>query len=242
MRWTMEQVAGALGVELPSALDPMARLAGVSIDSRTVASGQLFIAIRGPRHDGHDFVGEVLERGIPAAIVESARRPSYPEWIQARLFGVEDTLQGMQQLAAAVLRTWREAKPERRVAAVAGSVGKTTTKEILAALLGARFRVLKSTGNLNNEYGLPLTLFQLEDEHDAVVTEMGMSQRGELARLTRIVAPDVGVVTRIAVEHLEFFASIDEDRVSGARVDRKFAACGARVALEDGFRRRLASV
>ena len=101
MRWTMEQVAGALGVALPSALDPMARLAGVSIDSRTVAPGQLFIAIRGPRHDGHDFVSEVLERGIPAAIVESARRPSYSEAIQARLFGVEDTLQGMQQLAAA---------------------------------------------------------------------------------------------------------------------------------------------
>jgi UDP-N-acetylmuramoyl-tripeptide--D-alanyl-D-alanine ligase len=232
MRWTMEQVAGALGVALPSALDPVARLAGVSIDSRTVAPGQLFIAIRGPRHDGHDFVGEVLGRGIPAAIVESARRPSYPEAIQARLFGVEDTLYGMQQLAAAVLRTWREAKPERRVAAVAGSVGKTTTKEILAALLGARFRVLKSTGNLNNDYGLPLTLFQLEDEHDAVVAELGMSRRGELARLTRIVAPDVGVVTRVAVEHLEFFASIDEVALAERELIENLPRRGARVSLE----------
>jgi UDP-N-acetylmuramoyl-tripeptide--D-alanyl-D-alanine ligase len=93
---------------------------------------------------------------------------------------------------------------------VAGSVGKTTTKEIFAALLGSRLRVLKTQGNLNNEYGLPLTLLQLSDEHDAAVIEMGMSHPGELARLTKIARPDVGVITRIAVEHLEFFSSIDE--------------------------------
>jgi UDP-N-acetylmuramoyl-tripeptide--D-alanyl-D-alanine ligase len=89
-------------------------------------------------------------------------------------------------------------------------VGKTTTKEILAALVAARFRVLKTQGNLNNEYGLPLTLLQLDDQHDAAVIEMGMSHRGELARLARIAPPDVGVITRIAVEHLEFFSSIEE--------------------------------
>jgi UDP-N-acetylmuramoyl-tripeptide--D-alanyl-D-alanine ligase len=232
MRWTMEQVAGALGVALPASLDPLARLAGVSIDSRTVRPGELFIAIRGPRHDGHDFVAEVLGRGIPAAVVEGARREIYPEAIRGRLFPVEDTLQALGQLAAAVLREWREAKPERRVAAVAGSVGKTTTKEILAALLAARLRVLKSTGNLNNEYGLPLTLFQLDDEHEAVVVELGMSRRGELARLTRIVAPDVGVVTRVAVEHLEFFASIDEIALAERELIEQLPRRGARVALE----------
>jgi UDP-N-acetylmuramoyl-tripeptide--D-alanyl-D-alanine ligase len=89
-------------------------------------------------------------------------------------------------------------------------VGKTTTKEIFAALVAARFRVLKTQGNLNNEYGLPLTLLQLDDQHDAAVIEMGMSHRGELARLARIAPPDVGVITRIAVEHLEFFSSIEE--------------------------------
>ncbi len=93
---------------------------------------------------------------------------------------------------------------------VAGSVGKTTTKEILAALVGARFRVLKTQGNLNNEYGLPLTLLKLDNDYEAAVVELGMSHRGELAHLTRIASPDVGVVTRVAVEHLEFFASIDE--------------------------------
>ena len=232
MRWTMEQVAGALGVALPPALDPVARLAGVSIDSRTVRAGELFIAIRGPRHDGHDFIAEVLGRGVPAAVVEGVRRENYPEEIRGRLYPVEDTLQALGQLAAAVLREWRAAKPERRVAAVAGSVGKTTTKEILAALLGARFRVLKSTGNLNNEYGLPLTLFQLEDEHEAVVVELGMSRRGELARLTRIVAPDVGLVTRVAVEHLEFFASLDEIALAERELIENLPRRAARVALE----------
>ncbi len=103
-----------------------------------------------------------------------------------------------------------QAKPGRRIGGVAGSVGKTTTKEILAALVAARFRVLKTEGNLNNEYGLPLTLLKLDDQHDAAVIEMGMSHPGELARLARIAAPEVGVITRIAVEHLEFFSSIDE--------------------------------
>ncbi len=242
MRWTMEQVAGALGVALPAALDPVARVAGVSIDSRTVAAGELFFAIRGPRHDGHDFVGEVLGRGIPAAVVEAARRASYPAEIRGRLFPVEDTLLALQQLAAAVLWTWRDAKPERRVAAVSGSVGKTTTKEILAALLGARFRVLKSTGNLNNDYGLPLTLFQLDDEHEAVVVELGMSRRGELARLTRIVAPDVGVVTRVAVEHLEFFASIDEIALAERELIEYLPRRGARVTPEANGSRNDAAV
>jgi UDP-N-acetylmuramoyl-tripeptide--D-alanyl-D-alanine ligase len=232
MRWTLEQVAGALGVALPASLDPLARLAGVSIDSRTVRPGELFVAIRGPRHDGHDFVADVLGRGVPAGVVEAARLEAYPEAIRGRLFGVEDTLTALGQLAAAVLREWREAKPARRVAAVAGSVGKTTTKEILAALLGSRFRVLKSTGNLNNEYGLPLTLFQLEDDHEAVVVELGMSRRGELSRLTRIVAPDVGVVTRVAVEHLEFFASIDEIALAERELIEQLPRRGARVAVD----------
>ncbi len=188
----------------------MARLAGVSIDSRTVEPGQLFIAIHGPRHDGHGFVASALERGAPAAIVARTRLSEFSTEIASRLFVVDDTLDALHRLAARACELWRAAKSGRRIAGVAGSVGKTTTKEILAALLGARFRVLKTQGNLNNEYGLPLTLLQLTDDHDAVVVEMGMSHPGELARLTRIARPDVGVITRIAVEHLEFFSSIDE--------------------------------
>jgi UDP-N-acetylmuramoyl-tripeptide--D-alanyl-D-alanine ligase len=111
----------------------------------------------------------------------------------------------LKKLARAVREAWGG-----KIAGVTGSVGKTTTKEILAALLGARFRVLKSEGNFNNEYGLPLTLFRLEEKHQAAVLEMGMSRRGELSRLAEIAKPDVGVVTRVSPAHLEFFASVDE--------------------------------
>ena len=210
MRWTVADVANALGVATPLLADSLAGLAGVSIDSRTVQHGELFVAIRGPRFDGHDFVAAAFERGAAAAVVEGRRAGEYPEEIRGKLLVVEDTLRGLQELARAYCNQWRKAKPGRRIAAVTGSAGKTTTKEILAALLAARFRVLKSEGNLNNEYGLPLTLFRLTDEHDAAVVELGMSHRGELAGLAEIAQPDVGVVTNVAPVHLEFFSSVDE--------------------------------
>ncbi len=210
MRWTVVQAAEALGVPPPSGVDPMAGLAGVSIDSRTVQLGELFLAIRGPSHDGHSFVAGALSRGAAAGVVARERLAEYPEEIRGRLLGVEDTLRALQELARKYCDAWREAKPGRRVAAVTGSAGKTTTKEILAALLAARFCVLKSEGNLNNEYGLPLTLFRLGDEHDVAVVEVGMSRRGELARLAEIARPEVGVVTNVAPVHLEFFSSVDE--------------------------------
>jgi UDP-N-acetylmuramoyl-tripeptide--D-alanyl-D-alanine ligase len=205
MRWTVQEIARALGVPVPPGLSPVARLAGVSIDSRVVGRGQLFIAIRGSRHDGHDFAPAALQAGAEAAIVAADSLSGYPVEIRDRLFPVADTFAALQGLAQAVRRAWG-----RRIAAITGSVGKTTTKEILAALLGAKFRVLKSEGNLNNEYGLPLTLLRLDPEDKAAVVELGMSHRGELRRLAEIARPEVGVVTRVAPVHLEFFASVDE--------------------------------
>ncbi len=205
MRWTLEEVARAFGVAPPAGLDPLARLAGVSIDSRTVGAGELFVAIHGPRHDGHAFVDAALAAGALAAVVARAQLGGYLPATREKLFAVDDTLAALQQLARAARRAWG-----RRLAAITGSVGKTTTKEILAALLAARFRVLKSEGNLNNEYGLPLTLLRLDPAHEAAVVEMGMSHRGELARLAEIAEPDVAVVTRVAPVHLEFFSSIEE--------------------------------
>lgn len=210
MRWTVVQVAEALGVSPPAGLDPLAGLAGVSIDSRTVQPGELFLAIRGPRHDGHDHVAGAFERGAAAGVVERDKFAQYPPEIGQRLFAVDDSLAALHCLASRACEIWRRARPGRKIAGVAGSVGKTTTKEILAALVAARFRVLKTVGNLNNEYGLPLTLLTLSDEDEAAVIEMGMSHRGELARLAQIAPPDVGVITRVAVEHLEFFSSIEE--------------------------------
>jgi UDP-N-acetylmuramoyl-tripeptide--D-alanyl-D-alanine ligase len=205
MHWTVAEVAGALGVAAPAGVDPVARLAGVSIDSRTLRAGELFVAIHGPRHDGHAFVGAALESGALAAVVARDRAEQYPEAQRGRLLVVAEPLAALQELARAVRRQWG-----RRMAAVTGSTGKTTTKEILAQLLRARLRVLKSEGNLNNDYGLPLSLLRLEPEHEAAVLELGMSRRGELARLATVAEPEVGVVTNVAPVHLEFFSSVDE--------------------------------
>jgi UDP-N-acetylmuramoyl-tripeptide--D-alanyl-D-alanine ligase len=210
MRWTVVQIAEALGIAPPSGLDPLAGVAGVSIDSRTIQPGELFVAIHGPRHDGHDHVLAALEKGAAAGLVARQRLGSYAPKIQGKLLGVDDTLASLQRLASRACELWRKSRPARLIGAVAGSVGKTTTKEILAALVGSRFPALKTQGNLNNEYGLPLTVLRLDDSYEAAVVELGMSHRGELAALTRIALPDVGLITRVAVEHLEFFSSIDD--------------------------------
>src|SRR5262249_44320115 len=194
MRWTIAQVAGALDARPGPGLDPLARVAGVAIDSRAIRSGELFVAIHGPRHDGHTFVADVLASGALGAVVAQDKVAQYPEAVRARCIAVADTFVALKQLARKVREAWGG-----KIAGVTGSVGKTTTKEILAALLGTRLRFLKSEGNFNNEYGLPLTLFKLEPEtHEAAVLEMGMSRRGELARLAEIARPDVGVVTRVS--------------------------------------------
>jgi UDP-N-acetylmuramoyl-tripeptide--D-alanyl-D-alanine ligase len=205
MRWTLLQISEPMLAAPGDKLDPLARVAGVSIDSRTIRPGELFIAIHGPRHDGHDHVPAALERGALAAVVAESRARKFPDSLRGFCLVVDDTLLALHQLARAVRTQWG-----KKIAGVTGSVGKTTTKEIVAALLGAKLRVLKSEGNFNNAYGLPLTLFRLEEEHEAAVLEMGMSRRYELQELAGIAKPDVGVVTRVAPAHLEFFASVEE--------------------------------
>jgi UDP-N-acetylmuramoyl-tripeptide--D-alanyl-D-alanine ligase len=177
-------------------------LKGYSIDSRTVSAGELFFAVRGERLDGHDFVLAALERGAAAAVVSRARAASLPDAALARpLLIAEDPLIALQALANHVRRQWG-----KRVVAITGSAGKTTTKEAVAAALGAKFNVLKSRGNLNNGFGLPLELLRLEPEHDIAVVEMGMNHAGEIAMLARIAAPDWGVVTNVGTAHIENFA------------------------------------
>lgn len=175
--------------------------AGYSIDSRTVAPGELFFAVQGERLDGHDYVEAALAAGAVAAVVRRDRAGRFPE--ASRLLLVEDTLAALQTLGAGVRRIW--GKP---LVAVTGSAGKTTTKEAIAVVLGARWRVLKSEGNLNNHFGLPLQLLRLEPEHEIAVIEIGMSHAGEIAALARLAQPNVGVVTNVAPVHLEFFDSI----------------------------------
>ncbi len=174
---------------------------GYSIDSRTVGTGELFFAVRGERLDGHDFIAAALQRGALAAVVSLARVASLPNSVlEAPLLIVEDPLQALQALAAHVRRHWGG-----RVVAITGSAGKTSTKDAIAAALGAKFNVLKSLGNLNNGFGLPLQLLRLEPEHEFAVIEMGMNHAGEIAQLARIAAPDWGVITNVGMAHVENF-------------------------------------
>jgi UDP-N-acetylmuramoyl-tripeptide--D-alanyl-D-alanine ligase len=174
---------------------------GYSIDSRTVGPGELFFAVKGERLDGHDFVSAALERCAVAAVVRKDQRSRYPETFP--ILAVDDTLVALQTLATAVRKVW--GKP---LVGVTGSVGKTTTKEAIAHVLGTKFRVLKSEGNFNNHFGLPLMLLKLEPEHDVAVIEMGMSHAGEIRALAKIAQPEIGVVTNVAPVHLEFFDSL----------------------------------
>jgi len=182
-----------------------AEVLGYSIDSRTVAAGELFFAVRGDRLDGHDYVEAALANGAVAAVV--SMRWLKPAGVHAkRLLRVPDhdgcgVLDSLQQLAREVRRSWG-----KRVVAITGSAGKTTTKEAVAQVLGARFRVLKSQGNLNNGFGLPLQLLRLEAEHEVAVIEMGMNHAGEIAALARIAEPNWAVVSNVAPVHLEYFA------------------------------------
>ena len=195
--WRIAEFAGARG-ECDQELVAM----GYSIDSRTLSPGDLFIAIAGERFDGHDYVQAALDKGAVAAIVQSDKNVGGDA---RRLLHVEDTIKALQSLGAAARRLW--GKP---LLAVTGSAGKTTTKEILAQLLAARFRVMKSSGNLNNHIGLPLQLLKLEAEHDLAVVEMGMNHAGEIRALGLLAHHDVALVTTVAPVHLEFFGSLSE--------------------------------
>ncbi len=176
---------------------------GYSIDSRSVRPGEMFFAVRGESLDGHDFVEAALQAGAIAAVVSEGRRARYAA--DAPLLTVEDTLAALQKLAQAVRRMWG-----KKLIAITGSAGKTTTKEAAAHLLTQRYRVLKSEGNLNNHFGLPLQLLRLEPEHAVAVLELAMSHAGEIAALTRIAQPEIGAVTCVAPVHLGFFNSVAE--------------------------------
>jgi UDP-N-acetylmuramoyl-tripeptide--D-alanyl-D-alanine ligase len=183
--------------------DPHAVADGYSIDSRTIQPGELFFAVKGERLDGHDYVEQALERGAIAAVIAQDR--AAPFAVKARLLCVPDTLAALQQLGAAVRRVWG-----KKLIAITGSAGKTTTKEAIAHILSTRYRVLKSEGNLNNHFGLPLQLLRLEPEHDIAVMELGMSSPGEITLLAEVARPDCGVITNVGAAHLGFFTSVAE--------------------------------
>ena len=195
--WRIAEFTGARGE-----IDQDAVAMGYSIDSRTLSPGDLFIAIRGERFDGHDFVPAALDAGAIAALVQAEKNL---DAAPARLLFVGDTLQALQAMGAAARRLWGKS-----LIAITGSAGKTTTKEILAHLLAQNFRVMKSAGNLNNHIGMPLQLLKLEAEHDIAVVEMGMNHPGEIRALGKLAHHDLAIVTCVAPAHLEFFKSVAE--------------------------------
>ena len=164
-----------------------------SQDSRQMKNGGMYIPLKGERFDGHDFIESAFQTGATAII--TAKDVSYPDKIVIK---VEDTYQALKDMAI-YLRSHRPVK----VVGVTGSVGKTSTKEVIASVLKEKYRTLKTQGNFNNELGLPLTVFRLRDEDQIAVLEMGISDFGEMTRLTRIARPDTCVITNIGTCHLE---------------------------------------
>jgi UDP-N-acetylmuramoyl-tripeptide--D-alanyl-D-alanine ligase len=204
MKLLLSRIAEFLGAAGPAATgqyDGHAMAQGYSIDSRTLQQGELFLAVKGERLDGHDFVEQALRRGAIAAVVGKGQMARYSS--PAGLLAVDDTLVALQTLATAVRKMWG-----KTAIAVTGSMGKTTTKEAMAHLLAIKYRVHRTKGNFNNHFGLPLGLLTLEPEYDLAVVEMGMSHAGEISALARIALPDQAVVTNVAPVHLESFDSI----------------------------------
>ena len=180
---------------------PRATFTRVNTDSRTAQAGDLFLALPGERFDGHDFIAEVAKKGVTAVVIERARRPA--ELPDGVVIAVSNTRAALGQLAAAYRQDF--ALP---LIAVGGSNGKTTTKELIAAVLRQKLATLWSEASFNNDIGVPMTLLRLDQSHEAAVLEVGTNHPGELAPLVTMIEPRMGVITNIGREHLEFFGDV----------------------------------
>ncbi len=198
--WTVDAIAAATGAERSGAL--LHAVTGISIDSRTVAPGEAFFAIKGDTHDGHDFVAAALRQGAALAVVARNRRNSYGS--DAALLVVDDVLEALRDLALAARR-----RSPAKIVAVTGSVGKTSTKEALALALASSGETHASKASFNNHWGVPLSLARMAETARYGVFEIGMNHAGEISPLTRLVRPHVAVVTAVEPVHLEFFASLE---------------------------------
>ena len=196
MTFTLQQIAGALGLAAGAA-EP---ITGWSVDTRSLEPGDLFFALKGPVHDGNAYIDAALDRGASAVIAErsadhSASRP---------VLVVQDSLLALRQIASWARNQWAG-----DVIGVTGSAGKTSTKDVIAALLSVRLRAGKTYGNFNNHVGLPLSILRMAEDSQVAVLELGMNHAGEIRDLTQIARPRVGVVTNVGHAHIEFFDSID---------------------------------
>jgi UDP-N-acetylmuramoyl-tripeptide--D-alanyl-D-alanine ligase len=204
--WTIEEILEATGGALLSASGPDS-FPGVGIDSRKIQPGEVFVAIKGDRFDGHDFIDAAVEKKAGCLLIrrDTASRFENRNLEEKGVFviAVDDTVSALGQMASFLRR-----KAGIPVVAITGSTGKTTTREMTAAICRRKFETLSTAGNFNNEIGLPLTLFRLAPEHQLAVVELGMNHPGEIRRLSAICSPDIGVITNIGPAHLEGLGDI----------------------------------
>ena len=184
--------------------DPSRAVGPIVTDSRTAKSGDLFVALQGPRFDGHHFVKNVLTNGAAGAVVQAGHAAAFAGESHVGIVAVDDTLMALQDMAREIRR-----ESGAKVVAITGSAGKTTTKEAIAECLSTRYRVVKNKGNLNNHIGLPLSLTELRTRPDVAVMELGMNHAGEISTLVSIAEPDVRVWTNVGDAHIGFFASAE---------------------------------
>ncbi|MBR3024222.1 MAG: UDP-N-acetylmuramoyl-tripeptide--D-alanyl-D-alanine ligase [Oscillospiraceae bacterium] len=198
---TLKEIASACGGRLVSSENANElTINDITIDSRTVKEGSLYIPIKGQRFDGHDFIDQVFENGAVCTLTESERTDlTKPQIV------VESTAAALRDIA----EYYRSLFGKLKVIGVTGSSGKTSTKEMIYSVLSEHFNVLKTEGNLNNEIGVPKTIFRITDEHEVAIIEMGINHFGEMTRLAKMVRPDIAVITNIGTAHLEFLESRD---------------------------------
>jgi UDP-N-acetylmuramoyl-tripeptide--D-alanyl-D-alanine ligase len=224
--WIAEAMAGAI-----VSGDADREFNGVSIDSRTLAAGELFLAVRGERFDGADFVPAALAAGAAGVVVMRGRGREIGGRGSTVVIEAGDTVAALQALAHRIRRV-----SGARVVAITGSAGKTTTKEIAAEFLAARYRVIRNRGNFNNHIGLPLSLIELRQRPEIAVVELGMSHTGEISTLVRIAEPDVRVWTNVGEAHLGFFGSLDDIADAKAEIFEDATASTLLVANADDDR------
>ncbi|MGZ6292221.1 MAG: UDP-N-acetylmuramoyl-tripeptide--D-alanyl-D-alanine ligase, partial [Syntrophales bacterium] len=198
---------------------------GVSTDSRHIMPGSLFIPLRGEKFDGHDFIAAAVRNGAHGFLVERGYENKIREkFADKTVIRVDDTLKALGDIA----HSWRK-KFRVRVVAITGSSGKTTTKEMLAGIAGLTKKIIKAQGNYNNLIGLPMTVLNINAQHELVILEMGTNTRGEIGRLTEIAEPDVGLITNIGPAHLEGFKSVETVREEKLDLFRKMPDAGVAI-------------
>jgi len=201
--WKIEELVTATGGTLVKGTGS-GSFTGISTDSRKILISEVFLALHGENFDGHTFIPQVIEQGIQCIILSRRETIQKAEY-EINVILVDDTLKALGSLAA-YLRNQNQVS----VAAITGSNGKTTTKEILFSIFSKKYNTLHTKGNLNNEIGLPLTLLNLSNEHQWAVLELGMNQKGEINRLSKICRPDIGIITNVGKAHIEFFGSMEK--------------------------------